>query len=1234
MWQINLEAGYPRFRPHSWRNGTASCLAELDLRPFIAVERNKSYRLRIEVEGKIAKTYINNILVDTRTNPYGENFCYGKFGIREDRAQFNYNDLEKAYFDNFTVKNLENDETLITETFESSENPFTQGTINNGRLYVVTTYAWYSPKNTCAYDIELDFIIERDNAGIIFSAYDSNNMHLWGINIKEKSYPFLRRHIRVNGTFSYSDVSLSSFLTKEQLKNSKHHLKSTVRSGVIQTYIDDKLVDTYNDHSANLHNGLLGFRAYHDTGIHEKAYYDNIQITTFSTDTEEGGAITFSENFEGAGHPFSDGTITVKEGNKMLGVSSTFEENCVMQTGGEKGIPMFRNTFTTKSNIKTAQFYASALGVFDLFVNGHRVGQKQTDGSIIYDELKPGWTDYRKEVNYLTYDVTDLIKEGQNAIGAQVSNGWWSGAIARGVYGNHSPGFIGLLRITYHDGEVENIVTDTNWQCSFYGPVIMGEIYDGETYDARRESQWSTAEYDASDWCKTIEHNGFKGEITALLGEPVRVREQLRRIPQSITVYDGVKNTGTAFGMINIVRTQGGTETLQLKAGETAIYDLGQNISGWIRFTVKGESGTRLRFKFGEMLNDLGDANRADDGPGGSLYTYNLRNAGATLTYTLKGASEGETFQPSNSFFGFRYCEVTTTSDVDITQLTGEVVGSDIEEVGTFKTSHADVNQLYSNILWGQRGNFLSIPTDCPQRDERLGWTGDTQVYARTACYNAYTRAFYHKWMTDLRNSQREDGAYPEIAPFCNFWGYGTAGWADAGIIVPWTVYQMYGDKKMLEENYESMTKYMNWLSTQSFDGYLYNGAGTATGDWLSYETTDSRFVSVCYYAYVAQLMSKIAKAISHTEADKYYLDAKKYEELYDNIKAEFQKRYIDQAGFLTISTQASYLMALNFGLMPDESIQKSINMLRIKLTNNGYKLSTGFLGTSILNQTLSKIGLNDMAYHLLLQRENPSWLYSVDQGATTIWERWDSYTKEGGFNKHEWNMNSFNHYAYGVVAEWMFRYIGGIETDEEAPGFKHFILQPQPDTRKQFPEGQVRITSAKATHLSGYGFIGSEWQYKENGRIRYTATVPANTSATLYLPLLNETDIVLENGQALEKVEGLTFKGIENQKAIIELQSGTYNFDVEEGEDIHVEQPHLQTFNVYPNPCQDVLHLKSDEDIIHTIVVNSDGKVIHSQNHGNSINTSSWQTGLYILNITTKANKQTTKVIKKQNTL
>ena len=492
------------------------------------------------------------------------------------------------------------------------------------------------------------------------------------------------------------------------------------------------------------------------------------------------------------------------------------------------------------------------------------------------------------------------------------------------------------------------------------------------------------------------------------------------------------------------------------------------------------------------------------------------------------------------TFFGFRYCEVTPSDDVEILAIEAQPISSSTDDRGSVETSHELVNQLFSNITWGQRGNLLSVPTDCPQRDERLGWMADTQVFSCTGLYNAYTESFYRKWMQDVRDGQNAEGAYPGVAPEC--WGtpFGQTVWADAGIVVPWNLYVMTGNKDILIENYTSMERYMDYLSRQVFDGYQYNGGGLTWGDWLSFVNTDTRYIAVAYYAYVTQLMTKISIALSESDDDTYARKAAQYDKLFGNIKSEFRKRYITPN--VKQTTQTALLMALQFNLLEgDEEIENFKTRLTRAIRNNSYKLNTGFAGTPLLGPTLSRYGLNDYAYDLLLQRQCPSWLYSIDQGATTIWERWNSYTKESGFGDP--GMNSFNHYAYGAVGEWMYRYMCGIEYDEAQPGFKHIILQPQPDRRQTLPTGQELITAASASHTSYYGTISSAWQLPEGNQLDYKCAVPANTTATLYLPVADEQTIVHEGNTTAEEAEGVEYVGYENGCKIYNLGSGHYHF-------------------------------------------------------------------------------------------
>lgn len=765
------------------------------------------------------------------------------------------------------------------------------------------------------------------------------------------------------------------------------------------------------------------------------------------------------------------------------------------QDTDKDGLPMFRKVFELETLPQNAILTATALGIYDVELNGERIGDQ---------ELKPGWTDYRKEVAVQTFDASGLLRKGRNELKIQLSKGWWAGGISRGVYGKHLK--LEVAAKIEMDG-VCTICTDHTWEYAIDGPLKTGDIYNGETYDARcKPSVWKSA----------IETGRTMPRMITSEGPAVRIREQeLWRKPQGITIYSDTIATGTHYGMIKVDRTIG-NQPFTLKKGETAVVDMGQNMVGWIKFTARARKGTEITMRHGEMLNYNGDKKgRLDDGPGGSVWSYNLREAKALLKYTFNGEKEGETWHPKHTFMGFRYVSITATDDVEIDQLTGQVVGSDISEWGEFECSDERVNKLFSNIRWGQRGNFLSIPTDCPQRDERLGWTGDTQIFARTALYNSDAKDFYRKWMRDMRNSQREDGAYPDIAPFPSFWSYGTSAWGDAGVIVPWTVYEMTGDKTILEENLESMERWMDWLSQQHDTivteehpqdtiVYQYSGGGTSTGDWLSYAPLEQRYVSVAYYAYVARLMENICMALDREEK------ARKYRQLYSNIREEFQKRYLDSDDRLTHHAQTAYLLALKLQLLPDACKEEARQSLRKSIEDNDYRLNTGFVGTGILCNTLSDEGMNDLAYALLLQRENPSWLYSVDQGATTVWERWDSYTIEGGFHKHHWNMNSFNHYAYGVVAEWMYAYMGGIRP--AAPGFKKVLLSPCVDNRADNHPSlrtQSRINWVKVKTHTPQGDIKTEWERTADGHYHYTFTLPKGIEYEVRIPGLTDYDKV-----------------------------------------------------------------------------------------------------------------------------
>jgi len=764
----------------------------------------------------------------------------------------------------------------------------------------------------------------------------------------------------------------------------------------------------------------------------------------------------------------------------------------------QDGATVLRKQFEVKKKkILKARLFASALGVFDVYMNGERLGREDQDGNYVYDELKAGCVDFRKEVPYMTFDITEQIHKGDNMVGAQLTNGWWGGDISGNIYNKPDLAFMAKIYIMYSDSSETTIVTDNSWQVNQCGPVLYGDLYNGESYDARRNYSWTEVGSSNDGWLPAQLYSGdtSQREVRGFYGPTVMIKPQYEQTVKNVTVWQGTKQSGTTYGEIDVKSnpTLDGKKGFVLHKGETAIFDLGQNMVGWPEMTLKGNAGAEITCRFGEALNDNGSSDHLNDGPGGSVYTRNLRTAKATLRYILNGSPKGETYHPTQTFFGFRYVSMTASEDITVINLKGQVVGSDIPEYATFECSDENVNQLYNNIRWSARGNFLSIPTDCPQRDERLGWTGDAQVFCRTACYNADMRTFYRKWMRDVRNCQREDGAVPDVAPLGRYGSFGNAGWGDAIVIVPWQVYQMYNDTEILDENFDAMQLYMTWLQSNIDDQYSFNGAGTSYGDWLAYEETDPRYVSVCYYAHIADLMARISIILGKEE------EPDQYNALASAIREEFRKRYV-VGHHLIHKSQTAYVLALHFNMLDGEiEYENAMKELREKIINNNYRLSTGFLGTAYLCPTLTEYDMTDLAYSLLLQDKTPSWLYEVANGATTIWERWDSYKKDEGFNKKEGDMNSLNHYAYGVIGEWLFRDMLGMGSDYEDAGFHHIILSPRPDMRKdnEIPEGQKRIDWAKGTIMTPYGELTSEWSRDKDGRIRYSFVIPFNCKAT-----------------------------------------------------------------------------------------------------------------------------------------
>jgi alpha-L-rhamnosidase len=748
--------------------------------------------------------------------------------------------------------------------------------------------------------------------------------------------------------------------------------------------------------------------------------------------------------------------------------------------------PFFRKELTLPKPIRSASAYITAHGVYEAVINGQRVGDAY---------LTPGWTSYKNRLQYQVYDVTRLLKTGNNAIGVALGSGWFRGTLAwedgRNHYGKH----IALLmqvEVTYTDGSRELIVTDGNWK-SNTGPVLSSEIYDGEVYDARLEKAgWASPGFDDAGWYAAHEENFPKSNLIATYNEPIRKRESLKPV-----------------------------RIFQTPKGET-VADFGQNMVGFVEVKVRGNAGDRIAITHAEVLDKFGN-----------FYTENLRAAKQENVFILKGSGV-ETFAPKFTFQGFRYIKIegfpgTPTADA----FTAHALYSDMPLTGTFKTSDPLINQLQQNIQWGQRGNFLDVPTDCPQRDERLGWTGDAQAFARTAAYNFDVYNFFVKWMKDLAADQLENGAVPPVIP--NVLGdmaLGSAGWADAANIIPWDMYRVYGDRRILENQYESMKKWVGFIQ-QTAKNNLWN-TGFHFGDWLFYRpnddtdgraaVTDKYLIAQCFYANSVQMLIHAARVLGKPE------DVAKYENLLKVVKEAFMKEYMTANGRLVSGTQTAYVLALHFDMLPENLRAQAAERLVENIRSYNTHLTTGFLGTPYLCHVLSRFGHEKVAFELLMQQKYPSWLYPVTMGATTIWERWDGIKPDSTFQNA--GMNSFNHYAYGAIGDWMYRNITGLDTDPEVPGYKQMVIRPVPGGG---------LTSAEAELKTYYGRVFSGWK-KDGNRFTMQVVIPANTSASVFVPAAKDAE-VLEGGKPLSALKEIAVLGRTNTHVQLRLGAGQYQF-------------------------------------------------------------------------------------------
>ncbi|HTY89517.1 MAG TPA: family 78 glycoside hydrolase catalytic domain [Candidatus Acidoferrum sp.] len=762
----------------------------------------------------------------------------------------------------------------------------------------------------------------------------------------------------------------------------------------------------------------------------------------------------------------------------------------------DPGTPaLFRKEFDVPASVKRATLYASARGLFRLRLRGRRVSE---------DVFAPEWTDYDKRIHYRTYDVTRLVGRGRNVIAAMLGDGWWSGYVGwqetRGRYGSLENSLLVQLEVELANGERLTIGTDHTWKCNT-GPIISSDFMMGEIYDARRErTGWDRTDFISRGWLPAREVTAPSAPLVAQRSEPVRVVETV--VPVSMNeVRPGV-----------------------------FVYDLGQNITGWVRLRFNdAPAGMRVQLRHGERLN-----------PDGTLYTENLRRAKATDIYICKGGGE-EDWEPRFTFHGFQYVELTgLTVPPASNTVTGCVVHSATPPAGRFECSHAGVNRLWLNGLWSQRDNFLSVPTDCPQRDERLGWMGDAQVFLRTASYNMDVAAFFTKWMIDVEDAQTADGIFPDTAPRLregeNFVGLdglgGAAGWADAGVIVPWTIWRVYGDKRILERHWSAMTKWLDWIERHNPDSLRTRELGNNYGDWLCIPS-DTTFrthspmknlLATAYWADNAAKMNRMARELGR-EAE-----AKRFSDMFEKVRIAFQKEFLREDGRLTVETQTAYLLALAFNLLPEDVRARAAEHLVENIKALDWHLSTGFIGISHLNPQLTLAGHADAAHRLLLRDDYPSWLYPVKHGATTIWERWNGWTEKDGFFNPQ--MNSFNHYSLGSVGEWLFRHVAGIELDPDEPGFQRFMLQPFIGQGLDF---------ARASYRTMHGEILSDWKRAGN-KLTWSVRIPANTVARVYVPSEPGT-LMTESGVPVEKAEGLRVIGREGKFLVCEAGAGNYVF-------------------------------------------------------------------------------------------
>ena len=934
------------------------------------------------------------------------------------------------------------------------------------------------------YTINYDMSVVDTEASFVFGASQGRygDMYLCNIYNDEERATFSLRTMRqgrlnAEETVEETDITacrgedIRAFAVELQIEHD--NLGVTVNGTKVADYVIDAVPVA-----------AVGY--YKSRGV-SYAYLDNLLVQDYT------GNILYEDDFEEEETIFSPYYAAVEEGRLKIG-SGMLLTKYPYYNGSA---PLFYREFALEDKeIDRARIYMTALGSFELICNGRAVSD---------DYFAPGKLAYNQELAYVTYDVTSLLKRGENnALGVTLLHGWYDRGVgypedysARG----DKNALMGMLEIRYRDGSTQTVVTDGEFWCSADGPVREDDIYQGEFYDATMEQNgFGIAGFSHENWVPAdtdaVADRYFTLPLKGKENEPIRCVEEMT----PLSVLEPKENV--------------------------YVYDFGQNFAGTVRIRVTGEQGQTVTLRYGEALNTETMSN-TDDAVG-TIWTENLLTAEATDYYVLKGSPEGESYEPMFTYHGFRYLQITGPSEpIPIEDVTGIVLSSDLEQTDNFECSNELLNQFYRNTVWSQKSNFMDNPTDCAQRDERHGWAGDAQVFSLTASYHMNTYQFYRKYLNELRLLQTSEGAFTDIAPAI-MGGLGNNCWGDAAVVITWNLYTQYGGRRILEENYDALCKWMDYLVDTS-DDYVRN-CGGGYGDHLSNEDTPAELSDTAWCAHSAELISKMALILGKTE------DAAYYGQIYENYKAAWQNTFVTEGGITVCDTQTSYALGLAFGLFPEDLEESAADRLNTLAEYSGYHINTGYSGIGYLLPALSEAGLSQTAYGFLLQEDYPSLLHLADRGATTTYESLNVYREndDGTYSIY----GSMNHYAFGAPAGWLYTGVLGIQSDENAPGYHHIILKP---------EVSDVLTYAKGSYESIYGDIKVEWKQTEQG-YAFDFEIPANTTAALELPIPEDGREYYESGRPVEEADGVQYLGEDSGKGKvrIEIASGSYSFRVE----------------------------------------------------------------------------------------